>query len=230
MTQEKKKFSFKSLFLNEVPEETENKEKKEEVTQPTTPTVEQLQTSVIPAQVSNPVMVNYTPAGQVDEKILQTLCEVLEKNNVEGPDYLELKSILKNTEKLISDETTRIVSAYVSLKCNAPQLTKTHILETIDFYIQTIENERKEGLAGVAQLRAAEVETKIKSINEAMAKINALQEEIATLTQYINTTNMEVNKSKVEIDSKELNFVTTVDFLVNMLKNDKNKIEALINE
>jgi hypothetical protein len=82
--------SIKNAFVTEIPDEvpstTVNNATQE------VPTVNQ---TVPPAPIfSTNTSAPKTIEGQVDDELLQKLCQVMEESNLPGPDYLELKMSL----------------------------------------------------------------------------------------------------------------------------------------
>ena len=113
--------SIKSAFVTEV-------EEQQEIQQPL-PVQSSVQTTVaVPS-------VRITPniEGQIDEDLLQKLCQKMEDSNLPGPDYLELKNVANNDDmkRAIPDESQRLMVAFITMKSSNPEMTKES-LEMLD--------------------------------------------------------------------------------------------------
>lgn len=226
---------------------------------PTPQTVEQKpQTTVSAVQINNPTIVqtnnptivqtNNVPlssfskdgkvVGNIDSDIMSKLCVILDEANIEGPDYQELKSGADQMAIAgIADPGARMIAAFIGLKVGYPSLTKKHVLDSIDFYVQTIENERQVGLEQLALKRKTNVEDKktsiqgsVNAIADMKKQIEELQKQINTMTTSINTTNNEIILASRECDQKEADFNRTIDEIINILRTDKQQIITVLPE
>lgn len=176
--------------------------------------------------------------GNVNPKILAVLSETLEKANIEGPDYQELKSGADKMEKAgISDENARYIAAYIGLKAGYPSLTKEHIIKSIDYYIEVVNKEKEAGLAELAEKKKNSVDNKKEEIQKIEETINNLKNEIEQckkrveeetnkITKYRN----EVLASKIECEQNEADFNATIEVVINKLKSDKEKFNLILND
>lgn len=222
---EKKKFNLKNLFFNEEQVETVVTEKKQQPTQPLN--VPQQQTVVPVTGV----------VGVINKEMYDTLMNVIEEQNFPGPDYLELKRAADSMSSVIPDENTRYISAYTVLKSSNNNFNKTVILNSIDKYIQFIENEKTDAQNQLSQIyqneigsRQNEIEKRVKLIEENKKKIEELNAQIMSASQEINTINGEMLTKKTELEIQEKNFNVTVESIINGLNNDKNKLNTIIVE
>lgn len=224
-TMSDKKFSFKSLFLNETVETGE-------VAQ-TNATPEQ---KVVTPQVQPQVYAtNSNMAGVVNPDIFNAFNEVLDSFDIPGPDYLEVKKAAEALKSAIPDENTRLIAAVATVTATSPTLSKQIILDSIVKYIERIEVERKESEAEFKRLYDSEITSRQKEIDTRKGKIEAatkqiteLQGLIGTCSGEINTINGEMQTKQVELDIKKKNFDATIDAFVAGLNSDKSKFETLI--
>lgn len=229
-TQEKGKAKgfFAKMFLVDTEKTTVNNEPvKKNVVEPPVIVTQQ---SVVYSNSENVV-------GVVNPEIYNSLKQILNECNLQGPDYLELKTAADANKALIQDENLRIQFSYNSLKATAPKLTKKIVLDSIDKYIEFIEKERL-----VAQKESDETykqeitqrQQKIESLNSDIEKIKEeivkLNDKVLSSIQEINTLGGEKLSKETELGIKKKNFEVTIDTIVNELKSDKIKIETLINE
>ena len=213
--------SIKSAFVTEIPDEApavvENNVKKEVSTPQTT---SQPMFTVTSAPASNVI------EGQVNDELLQKLCQVMEDSNLPGPDYLELKNVANNDEmkKAMPNEIQRLTVAFITMKSSSPEMTKERVLNSIDSYIQMMENERKAGHEQLDQIWNVKVESQRAAVSDAEHEIASLQQRLQERIEFVRTKTNEIAEESNKCNINKANFDATVDFLVNNLANDKTKL------
>lgn len=216
--------SIKSAFVTEIPDETPSVKQDA----PATPQPEASQMFVnLPKTVQSPKTIE----GQVDDALLQKLCQAMEESNLPGPDYLELKNVANNDEmkKAMPNEIQRLTVAFITMKSSSPDMTRDRVLNSIDTYINMMENERKAGHEQLDQIWQERVESQRSAVLEAETEIANIQKKLQELVQFVQTKNNEIAAASNECNINKANFDATVDFLVNNLTEDKAKLtNALI--
>lgn len=215
--------SIKSAFVTEVEDETPQVEPvKGKAVQ-----VPQQATVVLPtsAQISKVI------EGQVDDSLLQKLCQAMEDSNLPGPDYLELKNVANNDEmkRAMPDESQRLMVAFITMKSGNPEMTKTRVISSIDEYIGMMEAERATGHQQLQIIWNEQVEAKKALVAEAEKRIAELQQELQERVQFVQTKNNEIAAASNECNINKANFDATVDFLVKNLSDDKTKLNLILN-
>lgn len=219
---------FTKLFF--VEEEKPTEKKKEESKEAKEPVKVEAQ-STIPIATDKIV-------GAVNPKILTVLSETLEKANIEGPDYQELKLGADKMEKAgISDENARYIAAYIGLKAGYPSLNKEHILKSIDYYIEVVNKEKESGLAELEGKRKELVDNKQAEIQSIETNISSFNEEISRLkakvmeeTNKVNKYRNEIVASKRECEQNEADLNATFELVLTKLKNDREKLSLILND
>lgn len=219
---------FTKLFF--VEEEKPTEKKKEESKEEKEPVKVEVQ-STIPIATDKIV-------GAVNPKILTVLSETLEKANIEGPDYQELKLGADKMEKAgISDENARYIAAYIGLKAGYPSLNKEHILKSIDYYIEVVNKEKESGLAELEGKRKELVDNKQAEIQSIETNISSFNEEISRLkakvmeeTNKVNKYRNEIVASKRECEQNEADLNATFELVLTKLKNDREKLSLILND
>jgi len=166
--------------------------------------------------------------GKIDKTLLDKLCAVLDEQSSEGIDYLKFKKSVDSLKDFQPEENIRFTTAYLTLKATYPAFSKEYLVQTIDKYLQLMEQERKVGLDQLNNLRITQVESKEKELNEAIQNVEKMKAEIQKLTRYISETEADITTRKNDFTIREADFNTTVDQIVNQMKNDKTKIETII--
>ena len=218
--------SIKNAFVTEVPDENPSVTVTTQQS-PATPTVQ--------ATTPQPMFVPTTSApktieGQVNDDLLQKLCQAMEDSNLPGPDYLELKNVANNDEmkKAMPNEIQRFNVAFITMKSSAPEMTRDRVLDSIDSYIQMMENERKMGHEQLDVIWNEKVESQRAAVTEAEVEIANLQKKLQELSQFVQTKKNEIAVASNECNINKANFDATVDFLVNNLAEDKAKLASVL--
>lgn len=217
--------SIKSAFVTEIPDEA--------------PTVAETNTKqdVVPSQQTGQPMftVTATPTthvieGQVNDDLLQKLCQAMEDSNLPGPDYLELKNVANNDEmkKAMPNEIQRLTVAFITMKSSTPEMTRDRVLNSIDSYIQMMENERKTGHAQLETIWQERVESQRQAVTEAEERIVKLQKELGELVSFVQNKTNEIAAATNECNINKANFDATVDFLAKNLADDKAKLTNVL--
>jgi uncharacterized protein YqfA (UPF0365 family) len=216
--------SIKSAFVTEIPDETPSV--KQETTTTSQPEAPQMFVN-LPKTVQAPKTIE----GQVDDALLQKLCQAMEESNLPGPDYLELKNVANNDDmkKAMPNEIQRLTVAFITMKSSSPDMTRDRVLNSIDAYINMMENERKAGHEQLDVIWNEKVESQRSAVADAETEIETLQKKLQELSQFVQTKKNEIAVASNECNINKANFDATVDFLVNNLAEDKAKLTNVLN-
>lgn len=217
--------SIKSAFVTEIPDEAPTvveKNVKQEAT--VTQTSSQPMFTVTSAPASNVI------EGQVDDELLQKLCQVMEDSNLPGPDYLELKNVANNDEmkKAMPNEIQRLSVAFITMKSSTPEMTRERVLNSIDSYVEMMEKERQTGHAQLEAIWQERVETQKAAVVEAEKQIVEMQNKLGELVSFVQNKTNEIAAATNECNINKANFDATVDFLVKNLADDKAKLTNVL--
>ena len=172
---------------------------------------------------------NKTPtplsAGKVTEKFMNVLFGALEKNNIEGFDYLEFKKSLRKLEKMPMDEPTRFQSAFAM--ASTMGATAQNLIETAEFYINILKQEENKFQQALANQRKSQIgnkEAKIddldKVIHQKAQQIKKLTEEIENHQKQKDVLENEISQATVKVESTKNDFMVTMDALVSKINKD----------
>lgn len=215
--------SIKSAFVTEVPDENLVVETKQSVDEKVSQTKQPV--FVVPSSTQKAI------EGQVNDELLQKLCQAMEDSNLPGPDYLELKNVANNDDmkRAMPDEIQRLTVAFITMKSSNPEMTKERVITSIDEYINMMENERKVGHEQLEVIWNEKVESRKQVVANAEQRIAQIQTELKELITFVQNENNEIASAINECNINKANFDTTVDFLVNNLMSDKNKLSNALN-
>jgi hypothetical protein len=173
-----------------------------------------------------------TIQGQLDNKLFELLCDVVEESNIPGPDYVELTKAAQNDsmKAAIPDENARLMAAYISMKATAPQLNRGVVLGSIDTYVGILEKERQNGLGELQTQWIENVENPEKEVIKAQEDIAKLQQELQTKIQFVAEQKTKIANSKNDHNIKKANFNYTFDVFIKKLQDDKVKLDAILQD
>lgn len=160
---------------------------------------------------------------ELNQQILDKLCERLDMENLPGPDYMELRTTM-NSDYLVKnfpDENTRMNIAFNTLKVTSPQLTKEYIMESIDTYVGFLHQWRAEAVNEVTKKRE-EVNASIKKIEDLNAKIEKMIKERDSLQVGVNEITEKCDRNQRDMDN-------AITFLISKLSEDKENITKNLN-
>ena len=121
--------------------------------------------------------------GKVTTKFMEILLAAMDKNNLDGFDYLEFKQSLKSLEKMPMDEATRYQSAFAMAKTMGA--TPEQLVKTAGHYIAILQQEEKKFGQAVAAQRSRQIGGRENQIKQMEAGIKQKAEHIKKLTQEI---------------------------------------------
>jgi hypothetical protein len=222
---------IKGLFV--VPEEeVEGGEKKQEIKkeEPKIKPVEKA--SSFSVQNSKVETTSEVPKGEFNDQIFNSLTKAISDANLPGEDYLEFVSALQAMKKIELAESVKMQTVLATLSIKG--LTIQKIVESADYYLKVLENERDKFRQAMTQQTQGKVDEKskqIKSLEEANLKnaeqIKILTDEINFNTEQIEKIKKDITDADHKIKSMETSFNVTYDYVANQIMNNVEKIKNL---
>lgn len=187
-----------------------------------------------PKETPKPVAAKTPPIpGQVDSEMAKILEDAIQEANIPGFDYIEFRDVLSNMASLGLPEQKLFQAAFASAQI--AKVTKTQLLEAIDFYIKVIATKAQEFNEYVAGLEATDVSGKDKAIadlekliEEDALQIQKLTASIGERRQKQDALRMEKAQADLDIKNKTAAFEATKSTVVDKLNSDRNKINTYI--
>jgi uncharacterized protein (DUF3084 family) len=183
--------------------------------------------AIVKTTTSSPssTMTNADLKGEVNDRFLKILSDALEKNNLEGFDYLELKKSLQSLSSMPMDEATRFKSAFAmasSMNVSAKQL-----LDSADFYMNILSQEEQKFENALAQQKSTKVHSQEEQVKQLEMTVKAkaeqikqLTQEIDTLQQQITTTNTEIAEQTAKVTKTKNDFAVSYNAVTEQIQND----------
>jgi len=170
---------------------------------------------------------------ETDNRSVQFLVNALEKNNIDGFDYIEYKQALSALAALDIDEATAFKSAYAT--ASTMGLTRNKLLKTASFYLEILQKEKTQFEQAVRQQVQRQVAGKDqqaknyhKSIETKKTQIERMKEQILEHQAKINELMEEIEDAKGKISSTKKNFDKTFELIENAVKADIDKIQVYL--
>jgi hypothetical protein len=229
---------IKGLFI--VPEdEVDTPEKKQDVKkqdikkeEPQKPLVEN-KTSFGGSSLQTPSGLSSTK-GEFNEQIFNSLTKAISDANLPGEDYLEFVSALQAMKNIELAESVKMQTVLATLSIKG--LTVQKIVESADYYLKVLENEKEKFNQAMLQQtsgRVGEKQNEMKTLEETNAKmseqIQLLTMEIKKNTERIGEIKKEIEEADSKIKATENNFYVTYDYVANQIINNVGKIKNLSN-
>lgn len=168
------------------------------------------------AEVEATVAEYNTPSGKADPKFINILLKAIEKNNLEGFDYLEYKSSLQGLDNMDMDEETRYKSAFVMAKTMG--VTPAKLMQSAKHYVGILNNEEKKFLDALKNQRAKQVTGKEDELKQLKAEVERKKKRIAELQKEIEQTEKQYNTVKGSINKNAAKVEATNDAFMNAYK------------
>lgn len=174
-------------------------------------------------------------AGAVDEKFIDHFVNLLEKANLQGPDYFEYRETLKNLEGLGLSEDKRYQAAWASFKAMSNSTDYSVLTNTANQYVTMLDTDRQHFLKDVENAITEKVGglknevLRMQQENEAIAKqILALQQKVEANKTQITKLTGDIGEQSAKITTNKNNYEVTYSSFVEQIKSDISKIQQYI--
>ncbi len=182
-----------------------------------------------PAAVNTPTPSPVSPAkatdGQIRDKFINILFGAMEKNNLDGFDYLEFKQTLRNLAKMSMDEPTRFQSAFASAQTMGA--TPEKLINAAQHYLNVLGQEEHKFQQALNNQRSKQIGDKENNIKQLAQQIQQKQKQIEQLQKEIESDKAamskmenEVSGATVKVEQTKNDFVASYQALVNQIKTD----------
>ena len=171
--------------------------------------------------------------GKVTDKFMNILLGAMDKNNLDGFDYLEYKQSLMSLQNMDMDEATRYQSAFAMAKTMGA--TPKKLLETANHYLNILKTEeQKFGQALVSQ-KDKQIGNRQQRLDQLAKAVEHKRKQIAQLTKEIEAHEQEtaqikeqITDSTVKVENTKNNFVVTYQLLTSQIQEDIRKMQSYL--
>lgn len=160
----------------------------------------------------------------VDDKSYSFLLKALEKNGLDGFDYLKFKTSLNAMKDMNLDDDTAIKSAFAT--AGTMGLTKQTLVKTAKHYKSVLSKEREDFEAALE----AQINDRINARKEESEKLKGIisqcQEQIKKLEEKIKECQTRIDKTDQDIKDAESRIMGSRDKFVSTYKSLVEEIDA----
>lgn len=220
---------LKSLFILE--DENESKKAAEKA-------VENEDKSAAPTVSAKDITVNIEPStipqsGKPDGKFVDILLKAVERDNMEGFDYLEYKSSLQSLSGMDMDEETKYKSSLAMAKTMGA--TPDKLVASAKKYIATLNKERSKFQDALKSQKTKQVtgkESNIQQIEKGIAgkknKIAELQKEIESDLAKVTQMKAAINKAAAKVQKTSDSFHYAYNVVTGQILADIEKMQKYL--
>jgi serine protease inhibitor ecotin len=188
---------------------------------------------VAPAVDVQPTNVNVT--ADMTDKFMDVLLGSMEKNNLDGYDYLEFKQVLQNLSKMEPVEEKRFKSAFVMAQ--TMQATPDHLIETAQHYLNILKKEESKFQNALASQRNKQITEKQREVQlldqtvlEKQKQIEQLKAEIAEHQAQHKTAKESLSNAAGKLESTKLSFLKSYESLSAQISADIEKMSKYLKQ
>jgi len=229
---------IKGLFI--VPEDEKEGEKKADTKKVETKKTNSKKTvTKTESKIKTPIKTSLnstetsTPSkGEVNKQIFNSLTKAISDANLPGEDYLEFISAIQAMKGLDIQESVKMQTVLATLSTKG--LTVQKIIESADYYLKVLENEKDKFKQAMAHQTSGKIDGKHKQIKTLEGENIKMAEQIKSLTDKINLNSEKIKKVKKDIadsDSKikktENDFNVTYSYVADQITDKVEKIKNL---
>jgi len=175
--------------------------------------------------MSNQLSTIFSNLSGLDERSVSFLVKALEKNNLEGFDYIEFKQSIANLASMNMDEATAIKSAFAT--ANTMGVTKAKLLETAAHYQSVLLKEKSQFDTALGKQVAQRIDGKIKEVDTLKKQIEANQKKIKELQAQIekdqgiiSSADQHIEAEKQKIELTRSSFLKTHQAIIGSITKD----------
>jgi len=223
---------IKGLFIVPDDEEITNTKIPEKKKESKKPEKKIKTTEKIPPVNTTTTSTNSSTKGDFNKQIFESLTKAIADANLPGEDYLEFMAALKAMEGINLDEKVKMQTVLATLSTKG--LTVQKIIESADYYVKVLENEKEKFKQAMIKQTQGKVGNKHKQIKDLEEKNRQKADKIKALTDEINSNTAQMSKHKndletadLKIKSTENNFNVTYAHVANQIKSKIEKIKSL---
>ncbi len=170
--------------------------------------------------------------GEFSQKIFDQLTKAIVDANLPGEDYIEFMEALQAMKNIPLEENIKIQTVFATLASKG--LTKQKVLESADYYLKILENERSKfyesvNLHGKTQItqKQNDIMQIEKSLQEKERQILQLQDEIKQSQEIVAKLKNDILQADSKVKKVENDFQLTYETVANTIKRNIEKVKSI---
>lgn len=182
-----------------------------------------------PAYVTAPPGVE----GEVSQKFVDILFKAMERNNMEGFDYIEFKQSLNNLSKMGMEEEMQFKSAYAAAQPMGAE--KSKLINSAQHYMDVLKKEEAKFHQALANQKEKQIQgtaSKIESlqnmITDKESRISQMQQEILAHKKELATVEQTLKSAAVKVAKTKEDFILSYQQLYQQIEKDLHNIKQYI--
>lgn len=218
---------LKGLFIEE------DNDKIGEKSNPSDTSKDKIEKTEIKLDDENPVPLVESNSTKPDDKFVDILLKAVEKNNMEGFDYLEYKSSLQSLVTMDMDEETKYQSAMAMAKTMGA--TPEKLISSAKHYVSILKKEDEKFKKALVNQRSKQVTSKEneilslkKDIEEKQRQIEKLEAGILNSQKKLEDLKGGINKAAARVQQTSDSFNLAYEVVTRQILNDIKNIEKHI--
>ena len=171
--------------------------------------------------------------GKPDSKFVDILLKAVEKNNIEGFDYLEYKSSLQSLANMDMDEGTKYKSALAM--ATTMGATPDKLISSADHYINVLMQEKSKfnkALKGQREKqvtgREGDIKQTVLSVEQKKKQIAQLQKEILAEEKKLEKLKEGINKAAAKVQATGDRFSHAFNVVTGQIQSDVAKMKKYL--
>lgn len=176
---------------------------------------------------------NNPPKGKPNEKFVNILLGAIEKNNVEGFDYLEFKQALQNLGNVEMDEGTKYQSALAMAKTMGAD--RKILFDSANLYLDVLNKEEDKFMESFSKQvslqvnsRNSDLQNTEKGIALKKKQIAQLQKEIEQQEKSLAQLKETANQANAKVEATKDSFYHAYHIVTSQIKNDIEKMKTYL--
>lgn len=173
--------------------------------------------------------------GKVSSRFVDVLLDAMQKNNVQGIDYLEYRQSLDSLGKMEMDDETRFRSAFAMAQTMGAD--KEKLLSSARHYLEVLKEEEKKFAAALANQQKLKVDKKQQRIDELINTNDSLHSELTRIAEQIKVNEDQITtlvKQRSEAEGKVVetkkNFEASLEFVRDRIREDMTHMERFLKD
>ena len=173
--------------------------------------------------------------GKVSSRFVDVLLDAMQKNNVQGIDYLEYRQSLDSLGKMEMDDETRFRSAFAMAQTMGAD--KEKLLSSARHYLEVLKEEEKKFAAALANQQKLKVDKKQQRIDELINTNDSLRSELTRIAEQIKVNEDQITtlvKQRSEAEGKVVetkkNFEASLEFVRDRIREDMTHMERFLKD
>lgn len=173
--------------------------------------------------------------GKVSSRFVDVLLDAMQRNNIQGIDYLEYRQSLDSLGKMDMDDETRFLSAFAMARTMGAD--KEKLMSSARHYLEVLKEEETKFAAALTNQKRLKVDKKQQRVEELNHTNDSLRKELTRIAEQIKANEDQIRgleKQRSEAEGKvtvtKKNFEASLEFVRERILEDMNHMERFLKD